>query len=80
MPIYPIMNIKTGEQKELNISISEWDKFKQENLDWTRDWTQGCASFGEVGEWKDRLIKKHPGWNEVLKKVGKSSNSNVSKI
>ena len=24
---------------------------------------------GEVGEWKDKLRKKNPGWNEVLEKT-----------
>ena len=27
--------------------------------------------FGEVGEWKDKLRKKNPGWNDVLGKVQK---------
>ena len=27
---------------------------------------------GEVGEWRDKLRKKNPGWNEVLEKTRKS--------
>ena len=27
---------------------------------------------GEVGEWKDKLRKKAPGWNDVLAKAAKS--------
>ena len=27
---------------------------------------------GEVGEWKDKLRKKAPGWNEVLAKAARS--------
>jgi len=28
---------------------------------------------GEVGEWKDKLTNKHPGWGEILKKSEKSA-------
>ena len=28
-----------------------------------------APGFGEVGEWKDKLIKSKPGWNEVLEKA-----------
>jgi len=31
---------------------------------------------GEVGEWKDKLRKKAPGWNDILKKVKKSAPRN----
>ena len=27
---------------------------------------------GEVGEWRDKLVNKNPGWGEVLKKADKS--------
>jgi hypothetical protein len=80
MPTYPIKNLKTGEIKELVMSIADYDKWRKENPDWDKDWSQGCASVGEVGEWKDKLIKKHPGWNDVLGKVSKSGKSQVSKI
>ena len=32
-----------------------------------------CPGVGEVGEWQDKLVNKHPGWNEVLKKSEKSA-------
>ena len=36
--------------------------------------------LGEVGEWKDKLITKNPGWNDVLHKASKSPGSRVEKI
>jgi hypothetical protein len=32
---------------------------------------------GEVGEWKDKLLNKNPGWGEVLKKAEKSGGINA---
>ena len=71
MATYPVVNKITGEQKEVEMSILDWDKWKSENTDWVRDWSDPstCPATGEVGEWKDKLVNKHPGWKEVLKKV-----------
>ncbi len=76
MPLYPVINKNTGETKELNITMSEWEVFKEENPDWMRHWEMGCASLGEVGEWKDKLSKSHPSFGEVLKKVKKAGGMN----
>jgi hypothetical protein len=40
-----------------------------------RDWSEGCASVGELGELQDKVIKAHPDWKEVLKKANKSGAS-----
>ena len=78
MPTYPIINKNTGETKELIMSISEWEKWKDENFKdgWDRDWSEGCAGIGEVGEFQDKLKKSHPSWNEVLKKAKKAGGMN----
>lgn len=82
MPVYPIINKLTGEQKEVSLSIDEWDNFKKENEEWIRDWSDPSTapSSVESGEWKDKLVKKHPGWNEVLGKMSKLPGSKVKKI
>ena len=82
MPVYPIVNTKTGEQKEVEMSIHDWDQWKNDNPDWIRDWSDPstCPSPGEVGEWRDKLISKNPGWNEVLEKASKAPKSNVKKL
>ena len=78
MATYPVVNTKTGEQKEVVMSITEWDNWREDNPDWTRDYSDPSTmpGVGEVGEWMDKLRKKAPGWNEILKKVKKSAPRN----
>jgi len=82
MPVYPVINKLTGEQKEVEMSIHLWDQWKEENSDWIRDWSDPstCPSPGEVGDWKNKLISKNPGWNDVLEKASKAPGSRVTKI
>lgn len=80
MPTYPVKNLKTGETQELEMSISAYEEWRKNNPDWDKNWQAGVAGVGEVGEWKDKLIKKHPGWNDVLGKVSKIPKSNVKRI
>ena len=72
MPTYPLKNLKTGETQELSMTMSAYEKWREENPDWDKDWSKGCAGVGEVGEWRDKLVNKNPGWGEVLKKAAKS--------
>jgi len=30
-----------------------------------------------VGEWQEKLVKKNPGWNEVLRKASKMPGATV---
>ena len=80
MPTYPVVNKETGEKKELSMSMVAYDEWRKENPGWDKDWSEGCAGLGEVGEWKDKLITKNPGWNDVLHKASKSPGSGVTKI
>jgi hypothetical protein len=82
MATYPVVNTKTGEQKEVSMSITEWDQWKQDNPDWTRDWSDPSTApmATDVGEWRDKLVNKHPGWNEVLNKASKAPKSTIRKI
>ena len=80
MPTYPVINKETGEKKELSMSMVAYDEWRKENPSWDKDWSEGCAGLGEVGEWKDKLITKNPGWNDVLHKASKSPGSRVTKI
>ena len=66
MPTYPVINKETGEKKELSMSMIKYDEWRKENPNWDKDWSEGCAGIGEVGEWKDKLITKNPGWNDCL--------------
>jgi hypothetical protein len=82
LPTYPIIHTETGEQKEVTMSVTEWENFKKGNEKWIRDWSDPSTAPNscEVGEWKDKLIKKHPGWNEVLDKASRAPKSRVKKI
>lgn len=62
------------------MSVHEITQWYADNPEWQRDWSEGCASPAEVGEWKDKLIQKHPGWNDVLEKASKAPKSLVKKI
>mgnify|MGYP000486170036 FL=1 len=81
-PVYPVVNTKTGEQKEVEMSIHDWDQWKNDNPDWIRDWSDPstCPSPGEVGDWQNKLISKHPSWNTVLEKASKAPKSQVKKL
>ena len=80
MPTYPVINKETGEKKELSMSMIKYDEWRKDNPDWDKDWSEGCAGIGEVGEWRDKLITRNPGWNDVLHKASKSPGSTVKKI
>jgi hypothetical protein len=80
MAIYPIICVETGEKKVVEMSVHEITQWYKDNPEWKRDWSEGCASPGEVGEWKDKLISRNPGWNDVLHKASKAPGSHVKKI
>ena len=82
MATYPVVNKTTGEQKEVSMSITEWDQWKQDNPDWTRDWSDPSTApmATDVGEWRDKLVAKNPGWNDVLAKASKMPGSTVKKL
>jgi hypothetical protein len=42
--------------------------------------TQNGTETGEVGEVYDRLMKSHPGWNDVLHKASKAPGSKVKPL
>jgi len=78
MATYPVVNTKTGEQKDVVMSVHDWDQWKIDNPDWERYYTPDNApGVGEVGEWKDKLRKSKPGWNDVLRKAQKAPGSGV---
>ena len=36
---YPVVNTKTGEQKEVVMSVTQWDQWCSDNPDWSRDYS-----------------------------------------
>ena len=43
MPIYNVVNKETGEKQEFQMSISSYEKWREENPDWDKDWSAGIA-------------------------------------
>lgn len=80
MAIYPIINKETGETKIIEMSVHDIQEWYKNNPEWQRDWSQGCATPGEVGDWKNKLASKHPSWNSVLETASKMPGSKVKKI
>ncbi len=80
MPTYPVKNLKTGEEKELVMTMKAYDEWKAENPDWDKDWSKGVAGVGEVGDWQNKLVQKNPGWNDVLRKASKAPGSRIKPI
>ena len=66
MPTYPVKNTKTGETKELSMSMTEYDQWRKDNPDWDKDWMEGVAgtTYGEP--------KQSDGFKEVMSKVQKA--------
>ena len=82
MATYPVVNSKTGEQKEVVRSVHDWSKWCDDNPDWKRDYSDPSTvpGVGEVGEWRDTLRKTKPGWNDVLRKAQKAPGSKVKTL
>jgi len=82
MATYPVINKNTGEQKEVNMSVNDWSQWCADNPEWQRDWSDPstCPASGELGEWRDKLVSRNPGWNDVLHKASKAPGSKVKKI
>ena len=82
MPTYPVINLKTKEKKELSMTMAAYDEWRKdpENVDWDKDWSAGVAGVGEVGDWKQKLVNRKPGWNEVLERVQKYPGAQKQKI
>ena len=80
MPQYDVIHKETGETQVIECSIHDIMEWYQQNPDWQRDWSHGCATAQEVGEWKDKLRVKAPGWNDVLGNASKMRGSVVKKL
>ena len=74
MPTYNVKHKETGETKEFRMTIKDYEQWRIDNPDWDKDWMAGVASMGEVGDWRDKMKKTHPGWADVMGQVKKNPN------
>ena len=77
MPTYPVKNMKTGEEKELSMTMKDYDTWRKENPDWDEDWSKGAASTQEMFRWTGEAASS--GWNEVLDRASRQPGANVRK-
>ena len=75
MALYDVIHKETGETKQVQCSVHDITQWYEDNPEWQRDWSHGCASSAEVGEWKDKMMKQRPGWKEVLDRVKEAPGS-----
>ena len=57
------------------MSIHDWDQWCADNPDWSRDYSDPTSMplMGvELGEWRDKVVNKNPGWGDILKSAEKS--------
>ena len=63
MPTYPLINKKTGEKKELSMSMKAYDEWRAANPDWDKAWSAGTGGtiYGKP--------KQTDGFKEVMQKI-----------
>lgn len=78
---YHVIKPETGETQIVECSIHDIMDWYAANPGWERDWSHGAASItSEVGEWREKLVNKKPGWNEVLEHASNMPGSRVKKL
>ncbi len=77
MPTYPVIHKETKEKKELYMTMAEYDQWRKDNPEWDKDWQAGIGGVGEVGEWRNKMGKTHPGWNDIMHKIKNVPGSQV---
>ena len=69
MPLYSVKNYKTGEEKDLNMTISQYEEWRTANPEWEKNWQAKVASaVSEVGDYQNKLPQ---GFKDRLNNVKK---------
>jgi hypothetical protein len=79
LPTYRFENTDTGEIFEKWMLMADKEPYLKENPN-LKPLIPTQMNVGEVGEWKNKLISRNPGWNDVLDRASKMPGSNVKKI
>jgi|TARA_B100001287_G_C22481547_1_gene434591 hypothetical protein len=76
---YPVRNKETGEEKEIVMSIHDWDQWLSDNPQWERYYTPYNAPVMgvEMGDPFNKIYTKHPGWKDVISKAQQQPGSNL---
>ena len=54
MPTYPVKNTKTGEEKELNLTMANYEQWRKDNPDWIKT---GLKDVHPQVKWVTGVIK-----------------------
>ena len=79
MPTYRFENVDTGEIFEKWMLMAEKEPYLKENSH-LKPLIPTQMNVGEVGDWQNKLVSKHPDWNTVLKQVSKAPGSKIKPI
>ena len=79
LPTYRFENTETGEIFEKWMYMSDKETYLKENPN-LKPLIPTQMNVGEVGEWKNKLVQKTPGWNEVLTRASKMPGAVVKPI
>ena len=79
MPTYRFENTETGEIFEKWMLMAEKEPYLEKNPH-LKPLIPTQMNVGEVGDWRNKLISKHPSWNDVLDLASKAPKSNVKKL
>ena len=79
MPTYRFENTETGEIFEKWMLMAEKEPYLKENPQ-LKPLIPTQMNVGEVGDWANKLVNKHPGWNDVLHRAAKMPGSKVKPI
>ena len=56
MAIYPVKNLKTGEMRELQMTLAQYEEWRDSNTDWDKTWNAGvCVAVYGIGDYQDTL-------------------------
>ena len=74
-----VENIQKLKETVLQLAIQGklTTKWREDNPEWDRDWSQGCASTQEMFRWSGEANSS--GWNEVLDRASKQPGATVRK-
>ena len=79
MATYPVRNKETGEEKEIVMSIHDWDQWLSDNPTWERYYTPDNAPVMgvEMGDPFNKIYTKHRGWKDVISKAQQQPGSTL---
>ena len=62
MATYPVVNTKTGDKREVTMSVHDWDQWCADNPEWSRDYSDPstCPMAAEVENGEINYVNQSP--------------------